>query len=444
MYPSANAAEKLRLHREGHIPSLGSSDASIPARLEELFQRMVAKNPNQRPSSMSDVERVLSQVLDRQTAVRSTRRHWMWAAGLAAVSTTCAAAAVSSWTKTTRTKTVKNSLGMELSSLGPAIIQQDGVKTTALWSLAPIFQSTYSRVMGRTQDETNDAPMTGIHWQDAHDFCRRLSNLPEEQRHGRRYRLPLEAEWENVAAAIRADDRQQTMPLQRWAASLTRWGVWSWCADALLTRVGPRSLGNVPTASRIEQYPLRGGTGLFVHNFDLFMSPGEYRSRMDDVDIAEETDGRTRYYAPTRTGQEGTVIYHYELEQAIQSAQIFASVLAHEATSTAELDISRDGKDWKLVDRGYVADAQSNPRDITTVLQGSTEAFVRLTLRQESQEHYLAQALRTSPHPAMQFPNVYQFLADTEPAIATSSARLVAPGTLRHSRIGLWVVCDIA
>lgn len=452
MYPSASAAEKLRLHREGDIPSLRSPDSDIPARLEELFQQLVAKNPNLRPSSMSEVERTLSQLLDQRmtdSPLRSSRRHWMWAAGLATVSTVCVAAAVSSWTKSTHSKTAKNSLGMELSSLVPPVIKRDGINTTTLWSLSPVFQTTYSRVMGRTRAEISDVPMTGIDWQDAHDFCRQLSELTEERRHGRRYRLPLEAEWEGVAAAIRAfdhkDGRQMISdgPLQQWSASLARWGVWSWCADALLIRVGPRSLGNVPVESRIEQYPLRGGTGLFVHNFDLFMSPGEYRSRMDNLEIAEESDGRTRYYAPTRTGQEGVVIYHYEFEDEIQSAQIFASVLAHEAASTARLDISRDGQDWKLIDKGYVADAQSNPRDITAILQGRTEAFVRLTLRQDSPDHYLAQALRTSPDPAMQFPNVYQFLAETEPATSTSSARLVAPGTLRHSRIGLWVVCDI-
>jgi formylglycine-generating enzyme required for sulfatase activity len=39
-------------------------------------------------------------------------------------------------------------------------------------------------------------PVTNVTWNDAEEFCRRLSALPEEIEAGRRYRLPTEAEWE--------------------------------------------------------------------------------------------------------------------------------------------------------------------------------------------------------------------------------------------------------
>ncbi|XZE18017.1 formylglycine-generating enzyme family protein [Pirellulaceae bacterium SH449] len=44
--------------------------------------------------------------------------------------------------------------------------------------------------------EGDDYPATYVSWQDAVEFCRRLSELPEERAAGRSYRLPTEAEWE--------------------------------------------------------------------------------------------------------------------------------------------------------------------------------------------------------------------------------------------------------
>jgi serine/threonine protein kinase/DNA-binding response OmpR family regulator len=49
----------LLKHREGVIPSLRSARGDVPAALDELFRQMVAKKPEERPVSMSDVVRAL-------------------------------------------------------------------------------------------------------------------------------------------------------------------------------------------------------------------------------------------------------------------------------------------------------------------------------------------------------------------------------------------------
>jgi formylglycine-generating enzyme required for sulfatase activity len=44
-------------------------------------------------------------------------------------------------------------------------------------------------------------PITNISWVQAVEFCQRLSQLPEEKKEGRQYRLPTEAEWEQACRA---------------------------------------------------------------------------------------------------------------------------------------------------------------------------------------------------------------------------------------------------
>jgi formylglycine-generating enzyme required for sulfatase activity/serine/threonine protein kinase len=74
-----------------------------------------------------------------------------------------------------------------------------------------VTQEEYQKVMGtnpswfsaegRGKDrvanqDTRRFPVESVSWSDATEFCRRLSELPEEKRSRRAYRLPTEAEWE--------------------------------------------------------------------------------------------------------------------------------------------------------------------------------------------------------------------------------------------------------
>ena len=85
-----------------------------------------------------------------------------------------------------------------------------------------VTQAQYKKIMGKNPSkfqgdavaerhpETNrvvkevdsaNHPVEEVSWEDAVEFCQRLSALPEEKKAGRVYRLPTEAEWEYACRA---------------------------------------------------------------------------------------------------------------------------------------------------------------------------------------------------------------------------------------------------
>ena len=66
-----------------------------------------------------------------------------------------------------------------------------------------VTQEQYWRVTGLNPSKFKGrtSPVEQVSWEDAVEFCRKLSALPEEKAAGRIYRLPTEAEWEYACRA---------------------------------------------------------------------------------------------------------------------------------------------------------------------------------------------------------------------------------------------------
>ena len=114
---------------------------------------------------------------------------------------------------------LKNSIGMEFASIpagkflmgSPATEEgrdqenQHEVTLTQGFRMGvhEVTQAQYEQVMGQNPSYFKGAtlPVETVRYNDALEFCQKLSDLPAEKAAGRKYRLPTEAEWEYACRA---------------------------------------------------------------------------------------------------------------------------------------------------------------------------------------------------------------------------------------------------
>jgi formylglycine-generating enzyme required for sulfatase activity len=165
----------------------------------------------------------------------------------------------------------------------------------------PVTQKEYAAVMGDNPAHFRKGhgggpshPMEQVSWDDAVEFCRRLSELPAEKQAKRVYRLPTEAEWEYACRAgtetpfcfgeslsseqanfdggrpygtaktggyLEKTSKVGAYPANAWGLHDVHGNVWEWCGDWY----GENCYGRTPEAdpagpARGDRRVLRGGS----------------------------------------------------------------------------------------------------------------------------------------------------------------------------------------
>jgi len=116
-----------------------------------------------------------------------------------------------------RLSQVQNSIGVKLKLLPPGVFTMGSVSDEKdenpkhevrltkpfLIGVHEITQEQNKQVMGTNPSSTKgeNNPVDSVTWEDAMNFCRKLSALPTEKAVARAYRLPTEAEWEYACRA---------------------------------------------------------------------------------------------------------------------------------------------------------------------------------------------------------------------------------------------------
>lgn len=160
----------------------------------------------------------------------------------------------------------ENSIGMKLRVIPPGTFMMGedyGAHEVTLtkplmFGTYEVTQDQYEEVMGVNPSSFKGAknPVESVSWNEAVEFCKKLSELPEEQAAGNVYRLPTEAEWEfacrsgtttrfhfanNISEIgqhgwFSENSNGQTQPVgskhsSPWGLHDMHGNVWEWCKD---------------------------------------------------------------------------------------------------------------------------------------------------------------------------------------------------------------------
>lgn len=161
----------------------------------------------------------------------------------------------------------------------------------------------------------------------------------------------------------------------------------------------------------------------FVDNFDMNGDYGRYLFDSQGMRVWNESPNglAVRYWAPTATGETGTLTYRYQFAYPVKHATIRANCLPHLPSDELCIEVSRDGKTYSVITKQRQHPDVKPPHhltefNLTKEVKDSREIFIRVKLKgtQLNSSIMSCQFLRTAQDiPFFKAPHVYQFTATT-------------------------------
>jgi formylglycine-generating enzyme required for sulfatase activity len=248
-FPGGEALEKLYKHGFEQPTSVERLRPEVPPSVAAVVRKLMAKRPEDRFQTPAE----LAEVLVAGTGARPGARFWCWPVSkrllvsaalgclllggliLYRMTGTHSAAPIAPPSQPRSETAFANSIDMKLIGIAPGKflmgstseeylryekaahgpgsppweireVPQHEVKITKGFYMGvyPVTQGQYFKVTGKNPSDhktSPDHPVEQVTWDNAVKFCQKLSDLPEERKAGRVYRLPTEAEWECACRA---------------------------------------------------------------------------------------------------------------------------------------------------------------------------------------------------------------------------------------------------